>query len=400
MSGKSSPPWAAHDVTQEPTGGTLNSAKVLHVVESLDRGAVENWLLRCLRHARQTNVAAEWTFYCALGVKGRLDDEVRSLGARVVYSPVPLRQIAGFVRALRAELRHGRYDVLHCHHDLVSGVYLLSALGLPIRKTLVHVHNADEIVPTSSTLKRLIVKPLLRRICLQLADTIVGISRHTLATFVDGRTLPVRKGCVHYYGVDPTAFKGASIAREAVRRTLRIPEHAPVLLFAGRMVPEKNPLFAVEVLAELRELVPDAIGIFAGAGALESEVRTRAQSLGLDGAFLYLGWRADIASIMCASDLFILPHPEIPMEGFGLAVAEAQLAGLHLLLSRGVPDDPLLPSASFRRISMSATPQTWARAGAYLLTQPAPSCETALAELGNSPMDMDTALSGLMRLHR
>ena len=45
--------------------------KVLHIVENLHRGAVENWLIRMLRHARQRSVALDWTFYCAMGAQER-----------------------------------------------------------------------------------------------------------------------------------------------------------------------------------------------------------------------------------------------------------------------------------------------------------------------------------------
>jgi hypothetical protein len=44
--------------------------RVVHVVENLQRGAVENWLLRMLRHARAQGRALDWTFYCALGEPG------------------------------------------------------------------------------------------------------------------------------------------------------------------------------------------------------------------------------------------------------------------------------------------------------------------------------------------
>jgi hypothetical protein len=36
------------------------------------------------------------------------------------------------IRALRVELQRGNYNVVHCHHDLLSAVYLLAAAGLPI----------------------------------------------------------------------------------------------------------------------------------------------------------------------------------------------------------------------------------------------------------------------------
>jgi hypothetical protein len=102
---------------------------------------------------------------------------------------------------------------------------------------------------------------------------------------------------------------------------------------------------------------------------------------------------------MSASDLFILPRPERPMEGFGLAVVEAQLAGLRLLLSQGIPDDPLLPGACFRRLPLSVGASVWAQAAQELLYQTAPVRSEALGALRRSPMEMNRALQGLLALY-
>ncbi len=186
---------------------------MLHVVENLNRGAVENWLVRMLRHARTRNVGLEWTFYCVLDQPGEMEGEARSLGARVIHSPVPLARKVEFVRALRVELQRGNYHVLHCHHDLLSAVYLLAAAGLPIGRRIVHVHNADETVPTPNRLKQHLYREPMRRICLAMADHIVGISNHTLDTFLAGRSRRSGRDAVHYYGVDPTPFENNTADR-------------------------------------------------------------------------------------------------------------------------------------------------------------------------------------------
>ena len=352
-----------------------------------------------LGHARKTRTAVDWTFYCIIETPGMLDDKARTLGAKVVYSPVPLGMTWEFIRALRTELRRGAYDVLHCHHDLVSAVYLLAATGIELRRRVVHVHNADESVPSPSRTKQRLYRDPMRRVCLSMADRVVGISNHTLDAFLAGR--PARQGrdLVHYYGVDPTPFELASPDRLDFRSRCGLPEEARILLFPGRLVPEKNPLFVVDVLARLRDVEPRAVAVFAGSGFQEQDVRRRAQELRVDDSVHLLGWRSDVAEIMSSSDWFILPHPEQPMEGFGLAVVEAQLAGLRLLLSRGIPDDPLLPTASFRRLPLSDGPEVWAKAAMELLHKPAPSRAAAVAALKESPMDMDRALEGLLQLY-
>ena len=102
---------------------------------------------------------------------------------------------------------------------------------------------------------------------------------------------------------------------------------------------------------------------------------------------------------MRSCDWFILPHPEHPAEGFGFVVVEAQLAGMRMLLSKGIANDPLLPTASFRSLSLVEGPQAWAKAAMDLLRSPAPSSTAALAALAQSPMDMDRAFSDLMKLY-
>ncbi len=374
--------------------------RVLHVVENLNSGSVENWLARMLSHARKRGVDVDWTFYCAVGKPGAKDEEVRALGAGVIHSPVPIGRKWAFVHALRAELQRGKYDVLHCHHDLVSAVYLVAAVGLPISKRIVHVHNADESVLTPSVLKQFILRPVLRRTCLMMADCIVGNSNHTLDTFIAGRGRRTGTDLVHYLGVDSTRFEMAVGDRLKFRRDLGVADNARILLFAGRMVPEKNPVFAVDVLAEIRRLDSATVGVFVGAGSLEEAARRRCAELGVENTVRFLGWRDDVAEIMCCSDWFILPHPEDPVEGFGLAIVEAQLAGLRMLLSRGILDDPLLPTASFRRLGLAEGPQVWAKAAMELLEQPASSRTAALAALRESPFDMDTALNDLVSLHK
>jgi glycosyltransferase involved in cell wall biosynthesis len=373
--------------------------RVLHVVENLNHGAVENWLVRMQGHARKRKIEVDWTFYCMLGEPGAMDEEARALGATVTHSPVPIGEKLAFVRALRAELRQGEYDVLHCHHDLVSAVYLWAALGLPIKKRLVHVHNAGESVLTPNQIKQFVVRPILRCACLAIADHIVGISNHTLDTFLAGRARRPARDIVLYHGIDPTPFQKAKGDRKEFRHELGLAEDARILLFAGRTVPEKNPLFALDVLKAMHRLDPSVAGVFVGSGSLDQVVRQRAAKPGFGASFRHLGWRDDVPEIMCCCDWFILPSPEHPMEGFGLTVVEAQLAGLRMLLSQGIPDDPLLPMANFCRLALSAGPKLWANAAIDLLRLLPPSRAVALAALRESQMDMDRALDGLLKLY-
>lgn len=372
--------------------------KVLHVVESLDRGAVENWLVRMLQHAQARRRKLDWTFYCTLNRPGSLDAAARAAGAQVLYAPHTISHTSAFMGALRRTLREGGHDVLHCHHDLTSAVYLVSAMGLPLRRRIVHFHNADEALPVSPAKQRLLREPA-RRVCLALADRIIGISNHTLDTLLAGRPRRAGRDRVHYYGVDPAPFIGPQADPLQFRKDLGLADDALILLFAGRLVPEKNSIFMIDILASLKRHEPRAVCVFAGAGSQEDAIKARARALGVEDSVRLLGWRNDLPEIMQCGDWFVLPRPETPQEGFGLAVMEAQLSGLRLLLSLGVPDDPLLPTAVCRRLPLAAGADGWANAAMELIHLPAPSSQQVLAALSHSPMDMDRALDDLLALH-
>lgn len=373
---------------------------VLHIVENLDRGAVETWLVRMLAFARSCGIDLDWSFYCTVPGGGALDTVALAAGTKIVRSPVPLARKVEFLQALRSELKHGGYDVVHCHHDLISGIYLLAALGIKLRRRIVHVHNADESLLTPNPIKQALLREPLRRTCLCLADRIVGISNHTLDSFLAGLQRRPGRDVVHYYGIDPAPFETPLPDRVGFRRSLGFDDDARVLLFAGRIVPEKNPLFALDVLAEMRRIDPKVVGVFAGAGGLEVQLREQARILNLNSGCRFLGWRTDIADIMRSSDWFILPHPETPVEGFGIAVVEAQLARLRLLISTGIADDPLLPTAVYRRLSLSEGPVAWAQAGLAMAQMELPSSDAVWESFYASPLDMDFALKDLLALYQ
>jgi glycosyltransferase involved in cell wall biosynthesis len=365
----------------------------------MHHGAVENWLVRMLRHARENEFPFDWTFYCTEGGSGSLAKEAQALGATVICSPVRLNKKASFVQALRLTLLRGRYDVLHCHHDIVSAMYLLASIGTNVGMRIVHVHNADESALTSNSMKAHVYRALARRVCLRLADRIVGISNHTLDTFLAGRARRPGVDVVHYYGVNPAPFEKTGFDRAKFRTQLDLPPESIILLFAGRLVPEKNPTFVVDVLAAMRKSEPRVVALFAGSGADQGNVLDRVKTLGIEEFVRFLGWRDDVPKIMGCSDLFILPRPDYPLEGFGLAVVEAQLAGLPMLLSHGIPDDPLLVTACYARLPLAAGAGEWAKRGLALLRGIVPPKENVFTAFRNSPMELDTAQKDLLRLY-
>jgi glycosyltransferase involved in cell wall biosynthesis len=370
--------------------------RICHVVESMNKGAVEGWLIRTFLHSRTTFPTLDWTFYCTQTDAGRHTEILRSHGANVIASPVPFSQTRSFLSAMRTFLKNQRFDVLHCHHDFLSGFYLWAACGLPIRQRWVHVHNTDESLPTPSRWKhRLLLEPL-RQTCLRLSNGIIGIANHVLDQFLRHKLRRANRDVVLYYGLDVSKIRAAELEPSRFRRELALPKDACILLFVGRMSPLKNPVFVVDVLRAALSTRPNTYAVFAGEGDLASAVREHATQLGVENRIRQLGWRDDTAYLMKNSDCFVFPRPEHPMEGLGLVVVESQACGLRMLTTSGISDDAILDEQMVRRIPLASTPDRWAQALNELLKSPV-NCNVDIVE--HSRFGMDTTTTQLMSLY-
>jgi glycosyltransferase involved in cell wall biosynthesis len=275
---------------------------------------------------------------------------------------VPFGRTRQFVAELRKVLRAGRFDILHAHHDLLSGFYLLAAAGLPIGLRIVHVHNTDEALPTPSRIKQMLLKEPLRWINRHFADKVVGIADHTLRTFCHGRHPRAGRDEVLYYGCDLSAFQGRPVDRQAFRARLGLAEDARLVLFLGRVVAIKNPLFALDVFRELAAKDPRAVFLVAGDGPLRGEVERRARDCGIEARVRVMGWCDTPAEVMGSCDLFLFPRSEHNVEGFGLAVLEAQAAGLPALVSDATPKECRVGENPVRFLGLDEGAEAWATA--------------------------------------
>jgi len=376
----------------------VKQRRILHVVENLDRGAVENWLIRACEIAAQREPSWKWTFYCVVGKPGRLDERARKFGADVVHSPHPIVSKWAFLTSLRKFMRSQPNDVLHCHHDIMSALPLLAAVGLPIRRRIVHVHNTANGLPTPNRLKVALLRPCFRHICLR-ADKIVGVSEDALDALLTGHKRRPGRDCVVHCGIETRRFHRDEARAQELRRGFGFGPEPKILLFVGRMTAYKNPSFVVEVLSHLRQNDASFAAVFAGTGPYEAEVRELARQKGLQDCVRVLGWRQDVPELMQACDLLIWPGVEEPKEGLGLGVVEAQAAGLAVLMSRNVPEEAIVVPELVKILPLPAGPQSWAEAVSAMLQRALPARHESLARVAASSFSIEQSADNLSALY-
>lgn len=367
-------------------------------MENLDKGAVENWLVNIFLTSRMTRPDWRWTFYCILGKEGRLDEKVRKAGGEIIYSPVTISHKIAFLSHLRSVLKNGSYDIIHSHHDYLSGFYLLASAGIRFKKRILQIHNTDKALPVGNRLLHQMLLGPFRKLGFYFSDLIVGISKDTLFEFAGAKKLKSPKCKVLYYGIDLKRFEEDTNAA-AFRSHLGMPENSKILLFVGRMNELKNPVYVIDILAALLKSRNDVYGVFVGKGDQEAIINKKAADFGIADHIRLLGWHDNIPGIMKSADVFVFPRCEVPKEGLGLVVVEAQAAGLPMFITKGIVEDAIIIKELAFYTDLN-NPSEWAEKISAIMNNAAPiSRKDALLQMQQSKFELSIATKNLVSLY-
>jgi len=171
---------------------------------------------------------------------------------------------------------------------------------------------------------------------------------------------------------------------------LGVDEDTLLLGSVGRLAPEKNQEFMIDILSELRSMGVGCKLVIAGSGNHKAVLNKRSQDLGVEDYFKLLGNRSDTPELYSALDVFLLTSN---FEGVPLSAVEAQSCGLPCFISDVVTRDVEVGNAKY--LSLTGGPKKWAEAIAI-------ACESGGVRLhpgkalSNAGFDVSTEASKLM----
>lgn len=279
------------------------------------------------RHVSQVTEALDGTDGFTVDVAGPPDLPIPIPNLRHLLTiPDGARGHLGPVRLLRRTVREGGYDVVHAHGLRAGLDACLAARGNA--RCIVTIHN----LVTNETKGRLArLYGLAEPAVVKLADRTLAVSEE-IASHLRARASGAgAKVEVLYLGIGD----GPKVARSRgeVRTELGLDDATRLIVSASRLQPQKD----LPVMFEALRRVDRAVLAVAGQGPLETELRERVSRMGLDGVVRFLGFRADVADLIAAADVFCLSSV---WEGIPLAVQEAILLGTPVVGTRvgGMPE--------------------------------------------------------------
>jgi glycosyltransferase involved in cell wall biosynthesis len=138
--------------------------------------------------------------------------------------------------------------------------------------------------------------------------------------------VPVSRVATVYNGVDVKRYASGNGAN--ARRALGLSEQTPLVVFSGRLHPQKRPLDTVDAFAKMASDFPEAHLAMVGTGPLEEETRQRVAASGFADRIHLVGHQTNVPDWLAAADAWIISSDA---ENFSLSVLEAMAAGLPIV---------------------------------------------------------------------
>jgi glycosyltransferase involved in cell wall biosynthesis len=172
-----------------------------------------------------------------------------------------------------------------------------------------------------------LMKVKLNRLFLSQMDAVVSVSEYTRRDFISVYGMAEERVACIPNGVDASDFNSGpdATARDQIRRELGVAPTEMALISVGNLSSEKGHLGLLPVVRDLRNAGLVDHLILLGDGPLRQELEGQARGLGLGNRVHFLGRRCDVARLLSAADLFVLPSKT---EGMPAVLVEAGLAGL------------------------------------------------------------------------
>jgi glycosyltransferase involved in cell wall biosynthesis len=294
---------------------SLTGLRIAQLIETDGPGGAE-MVVAQLATALQT-AGAHCVVFLPANHEGWLGRQLNGTGVAIEYFHVDRPLSRTCARTLLQAFRRHRINVAHSHEFsmAVYGGWTCWRLGV---QHVITMHGV-----------RYYAGRLQRRLAMRAA---VAASARTVAVSAPlaqhmRRDLLLPSDCVLTI---PNGVRCVEPGRVTLREELRLGSADRLLVAVGNLYPVKGHVHLIDALARLATQHPTLHVAIGGRGQLEESLKARAHEHGIADRVHLLGLRSDVAALLAAADLFVLPSLS---EGLPLALLEAMFAGCPIVAS-------------------------------------------------------------------
>jgi glycosyltransferase involved in cell wall biosynthesis len=254
---------------------------------------------------------------------GEPDRAVESLvGGKVIFLGYKSKNLKGLkyaqIKAVRHLHQEYQFELAIAHR--YKSIYLaLSVKGLKV----IGVNHAYGVY--DRWLRRvLVMRKKSQLILVGVSNAIRDDIRKALPFF------PAEQIQTVYNRINVEAIRAAQVDRSYAREFLGVSSDSYVFGTVGRLHPDKDYKTLLSGFARVSEDMPNACLVIIGQGALESQLKSQAETLNISDKVHFLGFVKDACRYFKAFDSFVLSSDHEP---FGMVLLEAMVAELPIAYS-------------------------------------------------------------------
>lgn len=333
----------------------MKPLRVLQVVHGLHCGGTEMVIMNWLRNMDLNKIRFDFALYTP--EDNFFGKEVLSLKSRI-FTITPSKFNSGktswqlaynLYRTIKSK---GPFIAIHTHEEqpFVAGLQMFAAwlACIPKRFTISHVDRNVYSAKARTNVMKLFLGRLLIRL---FSNHRLAVSRAAgIAMYGKYISFDLIKN-----GIDTSKFAFNNTVRKEIREKLRISPNTFVLGTVGRLVEQKNPLFALQIFKELQHHIKDSKLLMIGKGELKEKLIRKARDYELEERLILLQDIKDVYKYYQVMDSFILPSL---FEGLGIVLIEAQCSGLPCFASDVIPEEAFV--CNIQKLSLSNSAPKWA----------------------------------------
>lgn len=367
---------------------------IAHVIHRLGTGGMENGLVNLINH-----MPPERYRHAIVCLQGYTDFRQRIRRDDVEIFDVNKHQGHDFgaYRRLYKILRDLKPDILHTRN--------LSALesqvvGAAARiKGRVHGEHGRDIYDLHGKNRKY---NLLRKAIQPLVGHYIAVSRDLAGWLQNTVGVPSRKVTQIYNGVDSVKFHPRSGPRVLIGPADFAVDEVILIGSVGRLAHVKDFPTLIRAFKRLRELWPEGCSrlrlVIVGDGPTRSECERLIAELNIGEQIWLAGDRSDVAELMRAMDLFVLPSLG---EGISNTILEAMACGLPVIATEVGGNPELVAPGKTGTLVPVADPEKMAQALLAYVRDPARMTQegqAARAEI-EARFSMEAMVAGYLRVY-
>jgi len=325
--------------------------RILHFAGTLLYGGVGSVVMNLYRNINREII--QFDFCVPRTEKGPLDDEIQSLGGRIIT--IPRIQSVGLYRYIKIVASvikaNGPYHGIHIHSVHMGALTIFASKIAKVDNIYYHVHSTQDAALKHFPLHS-IAEYILKKYIQNSGSTRLACGQSAGEFVYQKSPFNVINNAIDLQRFFP--YKSEDCLN--IRQSLGISKNSFVVGNIARFVPEKNLDFFIKLAETDKKNRGKLIFLIVGDGELKESFERQILSHGCSEKFILTGNRKDVEIMYNAMDVFCLPSL---FEGLPVVLMEAQACGLPCITSSNVTDEGKIGVADYFTLDLDNSTEKW-----------------------------------------